>query len=157
MQVFIRYFAVQRARRPPASTPGNPERSTEPTSGSANLPDPGPECGPDEHAGHRARGPAVHDGPAFERAVRVFKALGDVQRLRLLELLVRGEACVSELAAAMDENVPAVSQRLRLLRAEDLVRGRRDGKHVFYTISDGHVAALVLSALDHAAEPDSTS
>jgi ArsR family transcriptional regulator, lead/cadmium/zinc/bismuth-responsive transcriptional repressor len=101
---------------------------------------------------HRQRGAAQHDEPAFERAVRLFKALGDLKRLQLLELLVRGEACVTELAESTEEALPAISQRLRLLRAEGLVRPRRDGKHVFYSISDGHVAALVLSALDHAAE-----
>ncbi len=110
------------------------------------------EEGTCEDGTHRPRGAASHGEEAFERAVRIFKALGDLKRLQLLELLVRGEACVTELADSTGEALPAISQRLRLLRSEDLVRGRRDGKHVFYSVSDGHVAALVLSALDHAAE-----
>lgn len=116
----------------------------------------GPSHDACEDGTHRPRGASAHGEPAFERAVRIFKALGDVKRLQLLELLVRGEACVSELADSTDEALAAISQRLRLLRAEGLVRGRRDGKHVYYSIADGHVAALVLSALDHAAEPDPT-
>ncbi len=108
-----------------------------------------PDCDP---ATHRPIPPGRHLDSAFARAVGIFKALGDEPRLRLLELLLRGEACVSELAAASAEPVSTVSHRLRLLRNEGLVAGRRDGKHVYYSVADGHVAGLVLNALDHGAE-----
>lgn len=106
-------------------------------------------CGTDEHGG---RPSPRHSDAAFERAVGIFRALGDGARLRLLEMLVRGEACVSELADATDEPVSTVSHRLRLLRDAGLVSRRREGKHVYYAMTDGHVAGLVLHALDHAAE-----
>lgn len=95
----------------------------------------------------------AYGAAAVERAVRLFKALGDGQRLRLLECLTHGEASVGELAEATGEPLAAISQRLRLLKAEGLVRGRREGKHVFYSLDDDHVAALLASALEHASEP----
>jgi len=83
----------------------------------------------------------------------MLRAAGDVSRLRLLELLSRGEMCVTEIAATTGEGLSTVSQRLRLLRGEDLVVGRREGKHVYYSLADGHVAQLILGVLEHAAEP----
>jgi ArsR family transcriptional regulator len=94
-----------------------------------------------------------YGAPAVERAVRLFKALGDGQRLRLLQCLTHGEANVGALAEATGQPLAAISQRLRLLKAEGLVRGRRAGKHIFYSLDDDHIAALLASALEHAAEP----
>jgi DNA-binding transcriptional ArsR family regulator len=105
-------------------------------------------------AGHRHGPPlqAQHSPRALERAVRLFKALGDEARLRTLEMLVGREACVTELAEASSERVSTVSHRLRLLRTEGLVTRRRDGRHIFYGLADQHVIELVQNALDHAAE-----
>jgi ArsR family transcriptional regulator len=89
---------------------------------------------------------------ALERAARLFRAIGDVPRLRLLAVLAQGEACVSELAAAQGENLSTVSQRLRVLRSEDIVVRRRDGKHINYSLTDQHVVDLVFNALAHASE-----
>jgi DNA-binding transcriptional ArsR family regulator len=80
-----------------------------------------------------------------------------VARLRLLERLMHGPWCVSELAEASGEGLTTVSQRLRVLRDGGMVRRRREGKHIFYSVADEHVAELVRSALDHAAEPPITS
>jgi ArsR family transcriptional regulator len=93
-------------------------------------------------------------GEAIERAGRIFRALGDGPRLRLVELLSRGETCVSELVVLAGEKFSTVSQRLRLLRQEGLVRRRRDGTHLYYSLADDHVAELVANALAHAAELD---
>jgi len=106
-------------------------------------------CGPEEH---RVRTPPVRSAEAVERAVRLFKALGDEARLRTLDLLVAGEACVSELAEATGERVSTVSHRLRLLRSEGLVKRRRDGRHIFYALTDRHVVELLENALVHALE-----
>ena len=56
------------------------------------------------------------------------------------------------LAAAGNDAMSTVSQRLRLLRSEGLVRRRRDGRHIYYSLTDDHVAELVFNALEHAAE-----
>lgn len=110
-------------------------------------PEPDAECASDEHEGAPApRYPAR----AIERAVRLFKALGDESRLRTLEMLMTREACVSELAEASGEQVSTVSHRLRLLRSEGLVERRRSGRHIFYSLADAHVIELIRNALDHA-------
>lgn len=109
-------------------------------------------CEAGDHA-EVAGGPAFGDA-SFERASRMLRAAGDVSRLRLLELLSRGEACVTGIAAASGEGLSTVSQRLRMLREEGLVVGRREGKHVYYALADRHVARLILSVLEHAAEPE---
>jgi len=91
-------------------------------------------------------------GAALDRAARLFRAIGDPPRLRLLAALAQGEACVSELAG--DEQLSTVSQRLRILRTEDIVTRRREGKHIYYKLADQHIASLVENALAHAAEPE---
>ncbi len=106
-------------------------------------------CAPEEH-GHREAPQRTPE--AVERAVRLFRALGDEARLRTLDLLVAGEACVTELADAMHERVSTVSHRLRLLRAEGLVQRRREGRHIFYALADRHVVELIENALVHATE-----
>jgi ArsR family transcriptional regulator len=83
----------------------------------------------------------------------MLRAAGDPARLRVLEMLSGGELCVTEIAERSGGNMPAVSQRLRVLRGEGLVSSRREGKHVFYALADDHVAELILNVLHHAGEP----
>ena len=92
---------------------------------------------------------------ALDRAGRMFRALGDAARLRLLEVLMERECCVTELVEGLGEKFSTVSQRLRLLRNEGLVRRRREGTHLYYALADGHVVDLVQNALAHAAELNS--
>ena len=87
-----------------------------------------------------------------ERTANIFRALGDVNRLRLLSLLANREMCVSELTLVLRDNLPAISQRLKLLRAERLVSTRRQGKHVFYRLADRHIAELIANGLAHGQE-----
>lgn len=89
---------------------------------------------------------------AIARAAALFRAAGDVSRLRLLDHLGTSEACVSELAAAFDMKMSTLSQQLRVLLAERLVARRREGKHVFYRLADEHIRELIHAALDHAGE-----
>ncbi len=109
------------------------------------------DCEPETHAHRSERKAAVND-EAFERAAGLFRAAGDVSRLKLLERLSDGEWCVTELAEAAGTGLSTVSQQLRLLRAERIVRRRRDGKHIYYSLADRHMSELVRSALEHAAE-----
>ena len=88
----------------------------------------------------------------YLRAAAFFFALGDPSRLRLLHALLDGERCVSDIAAGLGEEMPTISQRLRLLRFHGLVSRRRQGKHVFYAPADAHVAELVRGGIQHAAE-----
>jgi ArsR family transcriptional regulator, lead/cadmium/zinc/bismuth-responsive transcriptional repressor len=117
----------------------------------ARREEPGAEaaCRDEAHGATRTSG--VEAG-ALARAARMFHAVGEVGRLRLLELLAQGEACVTELAEATGDGLSTVSQRLRVLHQERLVVRRREGKHIFYALSDEHVANLILNALEHASE-----
>jgi ArsR family transcriptional regulator, lead/cadmium/zinc/bismuth-responsive transcriptional repressor len=101
---------------------------------------------------HPAGRPQTVEDLAIERAARIFRAVGDLERLRLLALLTQGEACVTELAAAMHTELPTISQRLRVLRNEGLIVRRREGKHIYYALTDEHIVALILNALGHASE-----
>ncbi len=113
----------------------------------------GPSHDTDGSCDHRARPLELAPAAVVERAAALLKAVGAPGRLRLLERLARGgEHCVSELADATGDALSTISQRLRLLRAEHLVTRRRDGKHIFYALSDAHVKELIFAALEHAAE-----
>lgn len=91
-----------------------------------------------------------------EDAAAMFAALADPARLRLLMTLRRGEASVTDLAAAQADKVPTVSARLQVLHAARLVSRTRQGKSILYRLADDHVMALVSSALDHACEDHQT-
>jgi ArsR family transcriptional regulator, lead/cadmium/zinc/bismuth-responsive transcriptional repressor len=110
-----------------------------------------PSCQAGDHApgGHSA---AVPQAVSLERTAQLFRAMGDSQRLRVLELLKHGERCVTEIVAAVGEKFSTVSQRLRLLRGEGLVARRREGTHIYYALADRHVAELIQNARAHADE-----
>jgi DNA-binding transcriptional ArsR family regulator len=109
-----------------------------------------PSCRADEHAGELRR-PLV-DEPSLERASRLFRAIGEPSRLRLLSRLAQGEMCVTELASSEQESLSTISQRLRVLRSENLIIRRRRGKHINYALADQHVMELIFNALAHATE-----
>jgi ArsR family transcriptional regulator, lead/cadmium/zinc/bismuth-responsive transcriptional repressor len=100
---------------------------------------------------HRARIRRLPD-TAFVRAAALFRAAGDVARLRVLHTLAHGEWCVSELAADTGTKLFTLSQQLRVLYSERIVERRRDGKHIYYRLADDHVRDLVAAALEHAGE-----
>ena len=108
-------------------------------------------CGPAEHAKRMARKKVVSED-SFARAASLFRAVGEVERLKLLDRLSDGEWCVTELAEAAGVGMSTVSQQLRMLRAERIVERRRTGKHIYYSLADRHVIDLVANALEHAAE-----
>jgi len=108
---------------------------------------------PDSHEHHGAIPVVPADQEACERAAAIFRALGDTNRMRLLSLLMVRELCVSEITAFLKDNLSAVSQRLKLLRSERIVISRRDGKHIYYSLTDEHVRQMISNALEHGDEP----
>lgn len=101
---------------------------------------------------------APRPAPApLRQAAEIFRAMGDADRLRLLEVLRHGEMCVSEIVAAVGDKFSTISQRLRILRDEGLVERRRDGTHLYYRLTDQHVLDLIDNALAHAAESGAIS
>lgn len=114
-----------------------------------NRTEPEPTCAVKDHSGHNL---PVLRPEALERAAGVFRALGDTPRLRLLALLAQGGACVTELAEVEKENISTISQRLKVLHHENLVRRTRKGKHIHYTLADQHVVELLFNAMAHVTE-----
>jgi ArsR family transcriptional regulator, lead/cadmium/zinc/bismuth-responsive transcriptional repressor len=108
-------------------------------------------CAPDEHP-NRSNGKAAVSEDAFSRAASLFRVMGDVARLKLLDRLAEREWCVTELAEAANVGLSTVSQQLRALRAERIVERRRTGKHIFYSLADRHMIELIANALEHASE-----
>jgi ArsR family transcriptional regulator, lead/cadmium/zinc/bismuth-responsive transcriptional repressor len=112
-----------------------------------------PVCEAGEHGARPPRA-AFTSSAALERAAGIFRAAGDVSRLRLLDELCEGERCVTELAATVGAGLSTVSQQLRILRSEKLVTTRREGKHIFYSLVDQHVIDLITTVLAHAEESE---
>jgi DNA-binding transcriptional ArsR family regulator len=79
----------------------------------------------------------------------LFSALSDPTRLRIISVLLDGEMNVGEIAAQLEMTESAVSHQLRGLRHMKLVRGRKNGRQVFYSLDDDHVAKLYRMGLDH--------
>ncbi len=85
----------------------------------------------------------------LEALSRLFKALGDPSRLRIVLALAQDEMCVCDLAAFLRVSESAASHQLRKLRDLSIVRSRRDGQVLYYSLDDDHVAALVAQAMVH--------
>jgi DNA-binding transcriptional ArsR family regulator len=101
----------------------------------------------------RAALPALKvDEAAIEKASRLFRALGDSSRLRLSARLAQREMCVTQIASAENEALSTISQRLRVLRLENIVVRKRRGKVVNYALADSHVTELIENALAHSSE-----
>lgn len=85
----------------------------------------------------------------FTNLADLFTALSDPTRLRIISVLLEGEMNVGDIAAQLEMTESAVSHQLRGLRQMRLVRGRKNGRQVYYTLDDDHVAKLYLLGLDH--------
>ena len=79
----------------------------------------------------------------------LFKVFGDVTRLRILSVLLQGERSVGEISELLEMTQSAISHQLNLLRRSKLVRARRDGKSVFYSLDDDHVAEILSCGIEH--------
>ena len=78
-----------------------------------------------------------------------FKVFGDSTRLRLLCLLLQKELCVSEIAENLEMTQSAVSHQFRVLRQSNLVKYRKEGKTVYYSLDDDHVKTVLEQGMEH--------
>ncbi|MDK2855393.1 MAG: ArsR family transcriptional regulator, lead/cadmium/zinc/bismuth-responsive transcriptional [Bacillota bacterium] len=92
--------------------------------------------------------------PSLAPVAELFKALADETRAKILYLLANEEFCVCDLAIILGTTVSNVSHHLRRLRAEHLVKYRREGKMAFYSLDDDHVLHLINEAFNHAQHLD---
>ncbi|WP_418289864.1 ArsR/SmtB family transcription factor [Massilicoli timonensis] len=82
----------------------------------------------------------------------LFKVFGDSTRIRILFILLEAEVCVCDLAEALHMNQSAISHQLRILKQNKLVKSRREGKSIFYSLADDHVRTIIDQGLEHVEE-----
>lgn len=82
----------------------------------------------------------------------LFKIFGDSTRIRILFVLFEAEVCVCDLAEALHMTQSAVSHQLKILKQNKLVKSRREGKSVFYSLADGHVRTIIDQGREHIEE-----
>ena len=82
----------------------------------------------------------------------LFRVLGDSTRIRILYALFEAELCVCDIANLLGMTQSAISHQLRSLKNARLVKGRREGKTVFYSLADEHVKTIIGQGYDHVAE-----
>ena len=83
------------------------------------------------------------------RAASFFKVVGDETRMKILCAIATRELCVNDIAEAVEMTKSAVSHQLRMLKDEGLVKARRDGKNMFYSLDDQHVVDIIDIAFTH--------
>lgn len=82
----------------------------------------------------------------------LFKVFGDSTRIRILFVLFEAEVCVCDLAHTLNMTQSAISHQLRILKQNKLVKSRREGKSVFYSLADGHVRTIIAQGREHIEE-----
>lgn len=85
----------------------------------------------------------------IDKASQLYKVLSDATRLRILVLLSEGEQNVSSLRAKLSMEQSAVSHQLKLLKLNHLVKSRKEGKLVYYSLDDDHVLDILTETMDH--------
>lgn len=88
----------------------------------------------------------------LEAMAALFKMFGDVTRLSIMAALFEQELCVSEIAEKLNSSQSAVSHQLNTLRSAHLVKARRDGKNIFYSLDDDHVTQIMHMGIQHVEE-----
>jgi len=89
------------------------------------------------------------DSEKYTKAAEFFKVFGDVTRIKILWALDQKEMCVCDLCDVLDMSKSAISHQLGSLRDKHLVKYRKDGKSVFYSLDDNHVRAIFETGLEH--------
>jgi len=98
------------------------------------------------------RSTAIEDTATVEALADTFRILGDPTRIRIVDALAQGDLCVHELSDKVGISESAVSHQLRLMRSMRIVRGRREGRCVYYTLDDQHILDLFQQGLRHVTE-----
>lgn len=82
----------------------------------------------------------------------LFKVFGDSTRIRILFVLFEAEVCVCDLAQALNMTQSAISHQLKILKQSKLVKSRREGKSIFYSLADDHVRTIINQGMEHVEE-----
>ena len=92
------------------------------------------------------------DETELDSLAELFKVFGDPTRIRILFVLFETEVCVCDLARALNMTQSAVSHQLRILKQSRLVKNRREGKSMFYSLADDHVRTMIARGREHILE-----
>ena len=95
---------------------------------------------------------AISDDNTLYALADLFKVFGDPTRIRILYALSAQELCVFDIASVLDMTQSAISHQLRILKQMKLVKFRREGKTVYYSLADSHVETILNQGLDHVLE-----
>lgn len=95
---------------------------------------------------------AMPDEEILYDLAELFKIFGDSTRIKILYVLFESEMCVCDIANLLGMSQSAISHQLRALKQSKLVKYRRDGKTVFYSLADGHVRTILDQGMEHVAE-----
>ena len=79
----------------------------------------------------------------------LYKVFGDSTRIRILYVLFEAEMCVCDIAQLLNMSISAISHQLKVLKNADLIRFRREGKSVFYSLADDHVRTILGQGMNH--------
>lgn len=88
----------------------------------------------------------------IEDLAELFKVFGDSTRIRILFALFESEFCVCDLAATLNMTQSAISHQLKILKQSKLVKSRREGKSIFYSLADDHVRTIIAQGSEHIEE-----
>lgn len=94
----------------------------------------------------------MHSKELLSGLAEFYKIFADATRLRILDLLLDNEKCVSEIASKLDVSQSAISHQLKTLRAFNLVKTRKNGQTVNYSITDKHIEIIIKYGLEHIKE-----
>mgnify|MGYP003521463927 FL=1 len=98
----------------------------------------------------------IEDGMPSEEKIQnladFYKVFGDVTRVKILCVLFQSELCVCDLAEVLEMTQSAVSHQLRVLKQAKLVKNRRDGKIVYYSLADAHIQSILNQGMEHIVE-----
>ena len=109
------------------------------------------ECAVHDEVVQSVRGMLPDDDDLYDLA-ELFKVFGDSTRIRILFVLFESEMCVCDIATLLQMGQSAISHQLRILKQNRLVKNRREGKAVFYSLADSHVKTILSQGMDHISE-----
>ena len=93
----------------------------------------------------------INENTLYDTA-ELFKVFGDSTRIKILYLLINNELSVSDISSNLNMNQSAISHQLKILKNNKLVKNKRDGKVVLYSLNDNHVNTIIKQGLEHIQE-----
>ena len=94
----------------------------------------------------------IPEKAVLEEIAELFKGFCDPTRVHILSLLQQRECCVNQIAEAVELSQSAISHQLRLLKQMHLIKFRREGKNILYSLADDHVRTILEMGLEHVKE-----